>query len=72
MPMGKRASSVLRVLRKSIALRSATPARAEEVPEAQRQQMREQLSMASADQAAKAFIAELRKKRKIDIVESQL
>ena len=51
---------------------SATPARAEEVPEAQRQQMREQLSMASADQAAKAFIAELRKKRKIDIVESQL
>ena len=51
---------------------SATPAKLEEIPEAQRAQMREQLTMASAEQAAKAFIAELRKSRRINIVESQL
>lgn len=50
----------------------ATPAVIAEVPEAQRVQMRQQLSMAAAETTAKAYLADLRKKHKIRIADSQL
>lgn len=51
---------------------TATPARPEAMPEDQRAGMRQQLSAASAEQTAKSYLAELRKQRKIRVVESQL
>lgn len=51
---------------------AATPANPAEVPAAQLAGMRQQLSSAAAEQTAKSYIAELRKSRKIRVVETQL
>ncbi len=48
---------------------AATPANPAEVPEAQRAQMREQIAVAGAEQTAKAYLAELRKQRRIRIAD---
>ena len=51
---------------------AAKPANPADVPVAQGTAMLQQLSAASAEQTAKSYIAELRKSRKIRVVETQL
>lgn len=51
---------------------TAKPANPADVPEAQRTGMLQQVSAAAAEQTAKSYIAELRKSRKIRVVEAQL
>ena len=51
---------------------AVTPANAADVPAAQLAGMQQQLSTAAAEQVAKSYVAELRKHRKIRVVETQL
>ena len=51
---------------------AARPANPAEVPAAQLATMRQQLSSAAAEQTVKSYLAELRKQRKIRVVEAQL
>ena len=51
---------------------AVTPANPADVPAAQLAGMQQQLSTAAAEQVAKSYVAELRKHRKIRVVETQL